>query len=133
MYAHYEKSIDLAKMTPRNFALATELTGKDIAPIRNLALLYNPVGEILNGVATPNVAGYIGRGHEIEGVRRLAWLKIEAGNEKVIREDMPQFLETHKAAYGNPFTGEPMNWDAEKQRIFIQQPFKKTDLEIYLE
>jgi hypothetical protein len=132
MYGYYQQCIALSEMTPRNFTASIALKEHTDPLISNWSFIYNPVGEILNGVAKPNIAGYIVRGHRLECLRRLALLKIMAGNEHVQPEDMQRFLETHKVEYGNPYTGEPMKWDAQKKRIYLNQAGEDKEVEIYL-
>jgi hypothetical protein len=132
IYSYYQKTIALAEMTPPNFASSAALLEDAASPIRNWSFIYNPVGEILNNIARPNIAEYIARGHKIECLRRLALLKILSVKERIAPKNMQQFLEAYKADYGNPYTGESMNWDAQQNKIFIKQILEEKDVEIYL-
>jgi hypothetical protein len=132
IYAYYQKTIALAEMTPPNFASSAALLEDAASPIRNWSFIYNPIGEILNNIAKPNIAEYVERGHKIESLRRLALLKILSAKEGIAPKNMQQFLDTYKADYGNPFTGESMNWDAQQNKIFMKQILEEKDVEIYL-
>jgi hypothetical protein len=132
IYAYYQKTIALAEMTPPNFASSAALLEDAASPIRNWSFIYNPIGEILNNIARPNIAEYIERGHKIESLRRLALLKILSAKEGIAPKNMQQFLDAYKADYGNPFTGESMNWDAQQNKIFMKQILEEKDVEIYL-
>jgi len=132
IYAYYQKTIALAEMTPPNFASSAALLEDAASPIRNWSFIYNPVGEILNNIARPNIAEYIERGHKIESLRRLALLKILSVKEGIAPKNMQQFLDAYKADYGNPFTCESMSWDAQQNKIFIKQILEEKDVEIYL-
>jgi hypothetical protein len=132
MYEYYQEGIALSELPPRNFAASTPLKENTDSLIRNWSIIYNPVGEILNGIAKPNIAAYIRKGHGLEGLRRLALLKILANSEHVKPEDMQRFLEAHRANCSNPYTGESMEWDAPKKKIFFKQIDDDKDVEIYL-
>lgn len=131
MYSYYQERMALAEMTPRDFAGSMALKEMDSPRIRNWSALYNPVGEILNSIAQPNIAGYIAKGHRLECLRRLALLKILAGTERLKSEEMQRFLDAHQAEYGNPYTGESMKWDAQKNRIYLKQVGEDKEVEIY--
>jgi hypothetical protein len=132
IYSSFQQSIAWSEMTPREFAASVNLKEDTDSLIRNWSAIYNPVGEILNNIAQPNFARYINRGHRIECLRRLALLKILAGKENIKPEDMQRFLNGHRSDYGNPYTGEPMQWEAQKKRIFLKQADETNDVEIYL-
>jgi hypothetical protein len=132
IYSYYQKAIALAEMSPPNFASSAALLEDAGSPISNWSFIYNPIGEILNNIARPNIAEYIERGHKIECLRRLALLKILSVKERIAPKNMQQFLDTYKADYGNPYTGESMNWDAQQNKIFIKQILEEKDVEIYL-
>jgi hypothetical protein len=132
MYSYYQEKIALSEMTSRDFADSMAPKENSGFLIRNWSVLYNPVGEILNNVAQPNIAGYIAKGHRLECLRRLALLKILAGTEHVKPEDMQRFLDAHREEYGNPYTGESMQWDAQKKRIYLKQVGEDKEVEIYL-
>lgn len=133
IYSYYQIFIAASKMTPGDFAATIARKEKVDSRIRDWSVIYNPVGEIiLNTVSQPSIAGYIKRGHNLEGLRRLAQLKIMAAREGVEPSEMQRFLDAHRAEYGNPYTGESMQWDAGRKRIFLKQIDEDKDVEIFL-
>lgn len=80
--------------------------------------MYNPTGEVLALIAIPQLSAYIEKGHNIEGLRRLALLKVLAHAKRMSPERMQVFLDAHGADLGDPYTGKPMKWDAKNGRIF---------------
>lgn len=80
--------------------------------------IYNPAGKILIGVAGVNYVEFARFEHNLDGLMRLVTLELmlkqrpaKDGVEKFIKEAGPQ--------YSNPYTGEPMQWDASKRIIFF--------------
>jgi hypothetical protein len=69
----------------------------------------------------------------MEGLRRLAWLKVLAGIEKVPLEKMQQFLDDHARDLGNPYTGGSMMWNPAKGSIYFNDlNTRKKPVEIFL-
>jgi hypothetical protein len=96
-----------------------------------IPFLYNPAGEIFASSSNLMVPIMIMVGHRLEGIRRLACLKVLAGMEKVPSEKMQQFLDAHAKDLGNPFTGGSMTWNPDKRSIyFISSLFTKMPVEI---
>ncbi|WP_028580090.1 hypothetical protein [Desulfogranum japonicum] len=81
-----------------------------------MAGLYNPADEILALVATYQASPFM----EVEGYRRLALLKVLAHVEQVSSEHMQAFLNDHVADLGDPYTGEPMLWDANRLILSVE-------------
>jgi len=132
MYSSLEKDIDLSEMTPQKFASEVAREKPANHPITDFSFIYNPVGEILASIAKPNTSAYIEKGHNLEGLRRLAMLKVLANMENIAPENMQQFLDAHKGGYGNPYTGAPMNWDGQKRRIDFIQLRDEKSVEVFL-
>ncbi|PLX97480.1 MAG: hypothetical protein C0622_12975 [Desulfuromonas sp.] len=117
-----ENRLYLASLSPRQFAQTLRVTPDCYENNwrMGLSFLYNPTGEILAVMASSiSFSNFMESGHELEGIRRIAWLKILASREEVPPQEMPQFLQEHAAELGNPYTGKAMNWDAEQNRIFF--------------
>ncbi|WP_029909996.1 hypothetical protein [Pelobacter seleniigenes] len=120
-----QKYIDLAELSSRDFAQAVtdDINISKINPPLDASFLYNPVGEILTRLSPGNYFPvYIQHGLNLEGVRRMAKLKIMATTEKISPKEMSQFLKTHATDLGNPYTEEAMSWDQDKGKIFFQAP-----------
>ncbi len=94
--------------------------------------LYNPTGEILALIATPKLSAYIEKGHNMEGLRRLALLKVLAHAEGLPPQRMQAFLDAHAADMSDPYTSKPMEWDAENRRIYFPTLSKEGSVELFL-
>jgi hypothetical protein len=94
--------------------------------------LYNPTGEILALISIPHLSAYIETGHNMEGLRRLALLKVLAHAEGLPPQRMQAFLDAHAADLGDPYTSKPMKWDAEKRRIYFPRLSGEGSVELYL-
>ena len=75
--------------------------------------LYNPVGKILVGTAMPAYSDYVARIHDLEGMLALLKLKMEVK----LSPDKPVAAIIETSEQVNPYTGEPMSYDAAKQKI----------------
>jgi hypothetical protein len=80
----------------------------ELPPIR----LYNPVGAILRWLGGDAYAGYSPRVVDIEGVRRAALLTSELRSRGVGAAQLA--AELPASAIRDPYTGEPLGWDAQK-------------------
>jgi hypothetical protein len=135
MYAIYQEKIRLAELPPQEFAI--EFRNPQTSKYRSLRgigipFLYNPVGEILVKIGGP-LYGMLIPAHNMEGLRRLAWLKVLAGIEKVPLEKMQQFLDDHARDLGNPYTGGSMMWNPAKGSIYFNDlNTRKKPVEIFL-
>jgi hypothetical protein len=121
LYTDYKEFVRCAQLTPPQFAREIkEGRSVEVEPSRvGLAFLYNPAGEILAGIVRPTVRGFIEKGHNLEGLRRLALLKVLCHQEDVPAEKMQQFMAAHSVDLGNPYTGAPMQYDHQKKKIFF--------------
>jgi hypothetical protein len=139
LYEFWEASgiIRLAEMPPRQFgperkkeAMYREGVGRIGIPF-----LYNPAGEIIvlrNTQSFPYYAPYIALGHDTEGLRRLSLLKVLSRAENIPTEGMQQFLDSHKAELGNPYTGGAMTWNSQKSSISFTTSYGNNTLGIIL-
>ncbi len=84
--------------------------------------LYNHVGTVLNSIALPEFKTYIARMHDLDGLIRLVQLKrlIRVGG--LTAEQIPGLLVQQREQYSNPYTGEPMLWDARRQVLYFEGP-----------
>jgi len=135
MYEDSLEYIRIADLSPQNLAILVN-KHKDIKESMHLIgipFLYNSSGELVARIARiENIHAYIGKGHNLEGVRRLAWLKISSKVAVVPLDQMQQFLDVRANDLGNPYTSGPMKWDLKKSRIFFNDIFDDKPVEIYL-
>ncbi len=129
LYAYFDEVARLAELPPQRYA--EEQKQKAMKKI-GLAALYNSMGEILAQIAIPQCFAYIEKGHNIEGLRRLALLKVMAHAENIAPERMQAFIDAHAADLGNPYTGKPMTWDPKARRISFPKLSEDGSVELYL-
>lgn len=82
--------------------------------------LRNPVGRCLATIQAPSYQGYAQRIADIDGYRRLVLLQHRATLEKVATADMPAWLAQSPEALRNPYTLEPMQWDAATNSLVFE-------------
>ncbi len=81
--------------------------------------VYNPVGKLLNSIVEPAYNGYIVRIHNLDGFLRLASLQLGIKQAAIPDTDIPEFLRSTPPELRNPYTGDPMSWDATNRTIFL--------------
>jgi hypothetical protein len=72
----------------------------------------NFVGRCMASMAMPAFPSYMRRIHDVEGHRRLVVLLRQARAQGVAVGGMPAWLAESSAGLRNPYTGQPMRWDA---------------------
>jgi hypothetical protein len=82
--------------------------------------VYNPVGKILVDVAAPSFQEYAWRVHDLDALSRLLALRIDILTAGVSAEQAAEFIAKSDASLHNPYTRKPMNWDADKKRIYFE-------------
>ena len=82
--------------------------------------LYNPLGNILSGVAAPTGIEYMHAMCDLDGMIRIVELELQAGLQHVNGEQLAQFASNGGARYANPFTGQPMHVDVVRKTIDFQ-------------
>jgi len=82
-------------------------------------VLYNPIGAILMSIAVPQYSGYFARGHELEAKRRMVMIHLLAKEKGIGFDGMETFLQQLGTEYRNPYTNQPMQWDAKKKAIVM--------------
>jgi hypothetical protein len=130
----------LKKNATRNSLVRIQMTGAELAGLSadrfyreasasagerridvrlKLDFLYNPVGAILASISTPQYAGYCAKGHELEAKRRMVLIHLLAREQGIGPDGMDSFLPQLGKEYRNPYTNQPMGWDAGKKSIVM--------------
>jgi len=133
MYTAFKDVVRLGELTPQKFAIEMKKHSDDDRRRIGIPFLYNPAGEMLAVIAKDaSWSDIVGKEHDLEGLRRLAWLKVLIHRENVPRTDIQQFLDAHANDFGNPYTGEPMKWDPVSGSIFCTRLSEKRQAELFL-
>lgn len=74
--------------------------------------LRNIAGTCLAAMALPSYQGYVQKVADMDGYRRLVLLQHRAAAERVALPDMPTWLAQSPQDLRNPYTLQPMQWDA---------------------
>ncbi|MFV0678932.1 hypothetical protein [Ottowia sp.] len=84
--------------------------------------LRNPLGAYLLSLNTDmaSYATYIERTHDVEAHRRLVLLQIKALQENIDSAHMTTWLASQPPELRNPYTLEPMRWDATAQALVFE-------------
>lgn len=82
--------------------------------------LRNIAGTCLAAISAPNYQSYFQRVADIDGYRRLFLLHHRAALERVAPADMPAWLTQSPDELRNPYTLEPMQWDAATRSLVFE-------------
>jgi hypothetical protein len=78
---------------------------------------YNLVGKIVITGGLPDFAAYAMRVGDLEGLQRLVALQGAIVARKIPTEDVAAFVAAQDGTLANPYTRQPMQWDAEKGQL----------------
>ncbi|MCF6264867.1 MAG: hypothetical protein L3J24_14945, partial [Xanthomonadales bacterium] len=92
------------------------------------SMLYNPVGKILVGYATPAYTDYIARVHDLNGMFYLLKLQIEIA----LNPDRAVEQVITNSEYTNPYTLKPMAYNSESHSIYFECMDKTSGCELDL-
>ncbi len=81
--------------------------------------VYNPVGKILVDVAAPSFQEYAWRIHDLDALCRLLALRVDMLAAGVGAEQAQEYIAKSDASLHNPYVRKPLNWDAEKKRVYF--------------
>ncbi len=80
-------------------------------------ILYNPIGKVLLGVANTSWGDYAYRMHDLMAYSRLLELQRRIAVQKISREQIPAFLAVADKDLADPYTNQPMHWDAASGKL----------------
>jgi hypothetical protein len=99
------------------------LTNHD--PLKWSDVFYNPVGRITNRIAEPDYFQYAIRIHDLIGFSRLVDLERRVVASNVPTEGVASFLAGAGSALTDPYTEQPMQWDAANKRVWFAPEGKR--------
>jgi hypothetical protein len=82
------------------------------APVPILGYIYNPIGKMLSGVAASAGDEYIKSMCDLQGMTSIVGLQLTLGAERVRDDRIADFVTQSAAAYRDPYTGRPLEWQA---------------------
>lgn len=80
----------------------------------------NAAGKILSNVTMVDYAAYVSRRHDVEAYRRMVLIQWTGHAQHISLAQMPQWLQTTPAAMRNPYTLQPMQWDADAKSLIYE-------------
>lgn len=104
----YSQSSNLVVENEASFRAKNE----QFDPFSPSAIFYNPIGKVLASVGNTNWGDYAFRMHDLAGYSRLLDLQRGAAVQRISREQIPAFLAAAGKDLADPYTGQPMQWDA---------------------
>lgn len=88
--------------------------------IGGIYFLYNPVGKLLLAVGEPTYITYAERQIDTDGYIRLIAMQMKLIAENVPANKVKPVVLSADKSFRNPYTEEPMEWDAENQELKFQ-------------
>ena len=88
--------------------------------------LRNAAGLCMAAIAMPSYQGYAQRVADIDGYRRLVLLQHRAIAQRIALADMPAWLAQSPQELRNPYTLQPMRWDAADSSLVFEGREKQT-------
>jgi hypothetical protein len=79
--------------------------------------IHNPIASILVDVGSPVYTDYALKFHDCNGLIRLVQLKRLIKVNHIPPDKIGQFLKDKPKEYGDPYTGQPLKWDAKRKVI----------------
>jgi len=83
-------------------------------------LSYNPIGQILAGIAAPGLTGYAPRAWDGAALQRLVRLSYEIRRQGIEPAGIPAFLARQPEWSTHPGDGRPFLWDAKNGELRVQ-------------
>ena len=104
------------------------LSSPEIKSARSFGFLdvgYNPTGVILLSIATPNFGSYIYRLDNLDGLIRLVKIKQRIRHDRIVKNKIEAFLKQDIPFCKNPYTNQPMTWDAKTETLYFMDLSKE--------
>lgn len=121
----YLKIVEMSHLSaPEVVRLEKEFSAKPTQSVRIPDYFTNPAGIILYRNASPDFTGAVSRTHALDGLIRLVNLKQRILAQRIPDNRILAFLQEQAAEYGDPYTGQAMQWNADRRTIGFLSPFK---------
>lgn len=79
----------------------------------NLGMVYNPIGKVMLAVSVPDYPTFLLRTHDLSGLQHLVRMQWQILRQGIMPEQVPAFLRSAGPLALNPYTEQPLNWDAQ--------------------
>ena len=78
---------------------------------------YNFVGKVLLTIGTPDLTNFATQVGDLDGLQRLVALQAAIVARRIPNDRVAAFVADQDRALSSPYTGQPMQWDAEKGQL----------------
>lgn len=128
MYRNYHELAQLSEQSCEHFdsgyAMAREHLRRSPTDY-----LYNPTGTWEVSPGSASLDDYSAKFCNLEGMQRIVALQLAIRRNNLADAQIPAFLERAGADYADPFTGKPMQWDAQDRSLaFRTRPLQEGQL-----
>ena len=121
-YARYWEGAQLYAKTPKEVLAghtALSLKQNEFDPWTLNAIIYNPIGKILVNVAMLDYSDYSFRLYDLVGLSRLIDIQRRIIEGNIDPEKLTEFLAGTGPNLMDPYTEEPMQWNATQKTIYF--------------
>lgn len=121
-YRDFASLVAVMGLPAREFIKHLPATGAAVESSPSLIrwnLIYNPLGKVMLASSPPDPRKIAAQLHNLDGLLRLVALQLRAKQEGLAPGRMEDFLRSAGDAFANPYTGGPMQYDAEGHRFYF--------------
>jgi hypothetical protein len=114
VYERFRHDVDVGQLSPP--ALVKYVKKRKTDPRHHLSILgliYNPVGKILNNIATPDFVPYISRVRNLDAKLRLITIQYRLHQRHIAKLAIPAWLAKLPVGLRDPYSGKPPAWDTQ--------------------
>lgn len=121
-YARYWEGAQLYAKTPKEVLAghtALSLKQSQFNPLTLNAIIYNPIGKVLGNIAMPDYSDYSFRLYDLVGLSRLVDIQRRTIEGNIDSEKLTEFLAGTGPNLVDPYTEEPMQWNATQKTVYF--------------
>jgi hypothetical protein len=122
-YYYYKSILEWSRLAADKRLSSLEI--KTMPSLDFLDVGYNPQGVIFLSIATPNFGPYMYRLDNLEGLIRLVKIKQRIRHDRIPKDQIETFLKQDLPYCKNPYTNQPMTWDAKTETLYFIDPSRE--------
>lgn len=117
VYREYMAVAELASAPATEFEARRKAMAQPYGVTLRWDYVYNPLGKFVLFAAELDWARYAARLHDLDGYLRL--VRLQWAMKRAGASDPEAFLGQSGAQYADPYTGQPMGWNAETKSVYF--------------
>lgn len=121
-YRDHVGQVAVMALPAREFIKQLPVHGAEAEPNASLIrwdFIYNPLGKYMLALESPDFRKYKAQLYNLDGLLRLVAIQIKAKQDGVAPSQMTDLLRNAGDTFANPYTGAPMQYDANEHRLYF--------------